>query len=66
MPTKYGIIQNFPGGSFGICPFCGSVVKILDNVKGGRPTIVKRTKCKHFKRTGINVMTELRTVSFEG
>ncbi len=62
---KYGTINNFSGGSLAACPFCGSVVKILDNVMGGRPTIMKRTKCKHFKRTSINAMTGGRVVIFE-
>jgi len=64
MIEKYGNTIDFIGGSLSECPFCSSVVKILDTVDGKKPTIVKRTKCKHFKRTGINAMTGLRIVKF--
>jgi len=64
MKEKYGSMMEFLGGSLSICPFCGSTVKILDSTEGRKSTIVKRTKCKHFKRIGINAMTGARLVMF--
>lgn len=64
MTEKYGNTIDLIGGSISICPFCGASVKILNSVDNKKPSIMKRTKCKHYKRLGINAMTGSRLVVF--